>query len=57
MCNIMPCPVITNVSKNALLAEAKAFGKTDRLSATEMKAKRCAELIIKTMASIVQELM
>ena len=57
MCNIMPGHVITNVSKNSLLADGKAFGKTDKLIATGMKAKRCAELIIKAMASNVQEVM
>ncbi|XP_062523917.1 dehydrogenase/reductase SDR family member 7B-like isoform X2 [Corticium candelabrum] len=57
VCNIMPGHVITNVSKNSLLADGKAFGKTDKLIATGMKAKRCAELIIKAMASNVQEVM
>ena len=52
MFNIMPGPVITDFSKNAILADGKAFGKTQKLIATGMKAERCAALNNKAIALI-----
>ena len=55
VCNIMSGSVSTNLSKNALLADGRAFGQTDNTISTGMKVERCAELIIKAMASNVEE--
>ena len=55
VCNIMPGPVKTNVSKNALIASGEAYGATDQLIANGMKVERCTELILRAIASNLEE--
>lgn len=38
--NVAPGPVLTNVSKNALIGDGSKFGKTDELIANGMSVKR-----------------
>lgn len=55
VCNVMLGPVRTNVSKNSLLANGTAFGKTEAMVAHGMNVERCVEMILRAMASEVDE--
>jgi len=46
VCNVCPGFVQTNVAKNALLKDGKAFGKEDADIANGIPADRCANLIL-----------
>ena len=43
--NVAPGPVVTNVSKNALLGDGSKFGVTDSLIANGMSVKRYMKVL------------
>ena len=55
VCNVMPGPIRTNVSKNALVASGEAYGRTDAVIANGMKVERCSKLILIAIANKLEE--